>query len=430
MASIEKDTVQKRELRYASSAEDLKRAQELVERTTGAEDYGTHRAVDGRVLMVFFTDLEPDDIMACAQLSQLWLAPGETPLVLFSTDLRNKDQGNIFANKLTMARLALGPVEFCVFKSGQQHMRLDAAIRRVAQFPGDTIRFYIMAPGRGFLAEFLNGVKERCEWPPRQAWHVSMYSGSFNVRGMSKKDLQSLQQLTIASGTPLVDVSRFVFFGRDQALPCTKNLEGFVPSDFGENVRQAAPLLAAVMELFNEEFNGRLIHPDHTKLFRPGQPLNRQEEERFARIRLRFDQNDCAAIREYARGLFEDAQLFSKVADYKCGTVRALAHGSINSPLCDQLLFLHEWLTKERPWWLCLQEGRWSIDKDNGFSCVTQGDEGGPRAVQPVLQDPAQEDRLAEMAGAMEKYFIKHLASHDTSRTVHSSSPNMAVSSM
>jgi len=353
--------------------------------------------------------------------------------VLFSTDLQKKDQGTIFASKLTMARLALGPVELCVFKSrGEQHMRLDAAIRRVAQFPGDTIRFYIMAPGRGFLAEFLDGVKEKCEWPPRQTWNVSMYSGSFNVRHMSNKDLQSLQELTIASGTPLVDVSRFAFFGGDQALPCTKSVEGFMPSDFGENVRQAAPLLAAVMELFDEEFNGRLIHPDHTSLFRPGQPWSRQEEERFAQIRLRFDQNDCAAIREYARALLEDAQLFSKVADYKCATVRALAHGSINSPLCDQLLFLHEWLTRERPEWLSLpkKEGRWSVDQDKGFSCVTQGDEGGPRAVQPVLQDPTQEDNFREMARAMEEHFIKHLASHDKSRTVHSSSPNSAVSSM
>ena len=47
----------------------------------------------------------------------------------------------------------------------------------------------------------------------------------------------------------------------------------------------------------------------------------------------------------------------SKVAGFKKSTLKAFAFGGCDSPLCDQLLFLYEWLRVEKPHWLCLFSG-------------------------------------------------------------------------
>ena len=82
------------------------------------------------------------------------------------------------------------------------------------------------------------------------------------------------------------------------------------------------------------------------------------------------------------------------------------------SPLCDQLLFLYEWLEHEQPGWLAPEEvGRWCLDRKSSFISVDPTASDGIRAVQPTLQRPNDEAVLEAIRGVLQKYALQHLES-------------------
>ena len=54
---------------------------------------------------------------------------------------------------------------------------------------------------------------------------MSIYSGSFNMKGMEASDYKAMQDITARSGgQPLIDSSKFLFFGEMNCLPETVQL--------------------------------------------------------------------------------------------------------------------------------------------------------------------------------------------------------------
>merc|ERR1712079_90507 len=99
----------------------------------------------------------------------------------------------------------------------------------------------------------------------------------------------------------------------------------------------------------------------------------------------------------------------AKVAKFKHSTLNAMAYGGCDFPLCDQILFLYEWMLREAPNSLQMVEGYWVLNREKGFTSVTQEGSGGIRAIQPCLQDPKDEAVLVRMRNALEEYFVRHL---------------------
>ena len=119
------------------------------------------------------------------------------------------------------------------------------------------------------------------------------------------------------------------------------------------------------------------------------------------------------AFWSYAQALQADGEIWKKVVGFKKSTVPAFAAGSCDSPLCDQLLFLHEWLAKEQPGWLASQEiGKWCLDRTSGFTSIRPADpaaSGGIRGVQPVLLNPKDENMLEEIRAVLQQYALQHV---------------------
>merc|ERR1712151_616425 len=116
----------------------------------------------------------------------------------------------------------------------------------------------------------------------------------------------------------------------------------------------------------------------------------------------------------YAKALMNDTSLFSKVANHKKSTVRAFALGSCDGPLCDQLIFLCEWLATEQPSWTApCEPGFWVVDKAKGFTSVNATDvaEGalGIKAKQPVLDKPLDKEVVGKLRDVLEEYFFRHV---------------------
>ena len=75
-------------------------------------------------------------------------------------------------------------------KSAKLASMRDATIKKICQelvrFNGGHIDLFIMAPGHGNLGALVNALRNLGAWPLRQEWHISIYSGSFNMRGIGK----------------------------------------------------------------------------------------------------------------------------------------------------------------------------------------------------------------------------------------------------
>merc|ERR1719253_2180340 len=90
------------------------------------------------------------------------------------------------------------------------------------------------------------------------------------------------------SDIPLVDMSKFPFFGGKQCHALTASLGSFAFPGFAMRINRQEPLLAAAWKSFNEEFNQELIHPDKASLFK-GSTLDWDESMRFATYRKLFE---------------------------------------------------------------------------------------------------------------------------------------------
>jgi len=396
-------------------------------------------AADGQTLMFVYTDLEPDDTMAIAQLWQ-WSRETEDmqaePLVSFCVDFAKKDACTIFEKKLLVAELMLGLGDFHILThegdTGTKPLhdplstphpatqRLAAArentvtdiCTRIAGFEGERINFYIMAPGRGNLGAIYKKLKNDSAWPLKAKWSVHMYSGTYNMKGMTEEDIVAIEELSRCGDSPLADLAKFPFFGGRNCHPWTESLTTFALPEFAKDVSMRWPLLAAALKLLNNEMNQSLIAPDNNSLFR-GSELVAEEQARFAHISSKFVSGDFDAIQVYAKALIDDTILFPKVAGFKQSTVRAFAFGGCDSPLCDQLIFLHIWMRHNHPSWLAAApHGSWCFDQDKGFTSIKVDGAGTP-GIQPTLATPKDEECLTRLRHTMHTYFLRHMDALD-----------------
>jgi len=394
------------------------------------------------ILPVFLTDLEPDDTMFIAEMWR-WLREKEksceTPMVLFAADLKKKDGGEIFEKKLLLAALILGKADFRVLTpgpgceevlekkdEGKQHPLSDSMARlrtgtlrrvcqRIQEFKGSQVNFFICAPGRGNLGEIVRGLlgaepDDARAGTPGYAREldakdlklrrvVHLYSGQFNIKGMSGGDLAALEVL-VDKGV-LTDAAKYPFFGREDAHPHSKGFTTFALSSFAPMLSSRHPLIAAVWSLINDEFNAKLIAP--SKLF----------EVHVSKPSITKLYED-GKIKEYAQTVVSDPDLFSKVVKKKMVTLRAFACDCCDAPLCDQLLFINEWVKINQPksfTWVSAEQGAWNYNvKWQCTSVDTRPGMLGIRAVQPVMRQPHDAEALYRMSEALQDYMLGHMA--------------------
>merc|ERR1719230_309928 len=100
---------------------------------------------------------------------------------------------------------------------------------------------------------------------------------------MSFGDLRAVQQITELAnkhGNKLVDLSKFVFFGRDKNHKWTESFSSFAAHSLAEHISSRSPLLAATLMFFNDVMNKSLLRPDN--IFEKGQPA-KEVQARFDR---------------------------------------------------------------------------------------------------------------------------------------------------
>ncbi|OLP86834.1 hypothetical protein AK812_SmicGene32013 [Symbiodinium microadriaticum] len=421
---------------------------------------GTGREAAELLPLIIYSDFEVDDLMAIAQLWEWKLerlklkGSRARPVIIFGADFAHKDGCTVFEKKLLMARLMLGlePGRDFQILCSQNSTYYDKTVHPLAEalwdrreaslaVPAEEISrlshrgdakpkgeepeeaeldLYIIAPGRGHLGDLFSVVETR--YPDAferlcKRAHVVMYTGSFNTTGMEPRDLDYVCQ--IAQSRPLIDISKFVFFGKAEADPVTASADSFASPTLAERLSEAEPLLAAAIFVFAEEFQGNLIRPDKWSLFR-GNTLTEEEQSRFREIVPLA--NDPRGLQKYAESLMRDEGIFEKIASYKQSTVKAFALGTCDAPLCDEVCFLFEWCLANSPEALMEaagEGGEWWIDPDNGFSGVVTKDRPAPekarcldaRALQPSMKDPKDQVILQAMRNVLEEYVLRHLAS-------------------
>lgn len=384
---------------------------------------------DGKTLLVFFTDLEPDDTMAVAQLWQRRVASKVLdcePLIIFPVDFNDKDnKGTIFDKKLLVAGLMLGHFTYNIvpadMKDGQalspsrqaavnsRSSTIDKICQQLVSFQGECIDFFVMAPGYGHLDAILGKLRALNAWPLKAKLRVSIYSGSYNMRGMKPGDVDALKEFVSKAAAPLLDVAKFSFFGGKDCHDWTDSLTTFALPNFAKHLSNASPMLAAALKLFNDEMNEELISPYKSSLFR-GSTLDDSDNVKLSGLKEMFDKE---GVQVYADALTSDEVMFAKVAGFKKSTLMAFAKGGCDSPLCDQLLFLHEWLRDEKPQYLNpAQPGTWVFDQEKGFTKIDAGESsGGVPGLQPTLLKAKDEPALLEMRYALEEHLKRHIGS-------------------
>jgi len=269
---------------------------------------------------------------------------------------------------------------------------------------GDVIDLMLIAPGHGNIAAIVTCLKDMRLWPLKQKLRVMMYSGSFNLASTTDADITALEEIMQHSDRPLVDLSKFPFFGGENSHQWADSLTTFVTPDFAPALTQRWPLLAAVLKVFNDEFNIWLVEPDVAKLFGKN-TLTKADVEIFEeRIKPKFKPKSMQA---YCHTLIDEVTIFDKVKAFKKSTIRAFAAGGCDSPLCDQLLFLYLWMSRYRKSDLVIREGKWRRN-EHGFSEV--GPTGLFPAVQPILKDPCDEQALLAMRHALQDGLFRYMS--------------------
>lgn len=403
--------------------------------------------------LIIFSDFELDDLMAIAELWQwgaLHMGSSEDarPIIVFCTDFKNKDGGTVFEKKMLMARILLGvtmrDIHILVRPPGtanenwtyfdkkvhpaapQLYRRKDQILQvaakemlEVALSSEEKIDVYFIAPGRGLFGEMLQKVEQTdpTGWEAfTKKTNVVMYTGSFNTQGCTlpkpeepgPSDYEYIRKL--CSVNPLVDISKFVFFGREQGHPVTASADTFASPTLAGSLCERSDLLSACIHAFVDEFQGNLVRPENLSLFR-GSELSAEEWEHFKKDIAPLAELN---LQEYATKLEQDP-LFQKVPNYKKTTVTAFANGSCDTPLCDQVCFVYEWCKRTCFEELETIEGNWWLNTKNGFTGVA--DVIPPdyldqeiRAVQPCMKDPTNMDLLNRMRSALERLVVYHMS--------------------
>lgn len=376
-------------------------------------------------LVIFYTDMESDDVCAIAQLWQLKVemkAMQLQPLIVFHVDFNKtgKDNdANVFVGKCLIAWLILGDAEFHVMAQGddnnpcftngskQREDNMGKVRDRIANFPGEAVHFYILAPGCGNLGGIIDGSVLK-----QKQVRVSMYSGAFNMRGMTYEDLAAIGLLSEKAREGkkhLVDISKFLFFGGERSHRRAESFSTFASTTLDERICQDEPLLAASWKLFNQHMNKNLVNP--SKIFDEKAyqvPSDRKEE-----LNMLFHAGDMA---KYCDHIVNNTDLFMNTRNFKKSTIVAFALDGLDSPLCDQLVFLHEWLALCKVDYLKQPEGMWYVDLEKGNTRVDlKAKDGRTKAIQPVLKEPLNAEVLEFCAAAMQRHLLQHLRQLGTS---------------
>jgi len=411
--------------RILSQMENGEQIQQIL-KTIGEIKVPPKGSLNGRSLLFMYSDLEPDDTMAIAQLWQRRLETGQlqdVPLIIFPVDFAKKDDGTIFEKKLLVASLMLGHYDYDILAADCDRSKLSASKQAIVDAKdrtiqricdrigrtrvGDVIELFVFAPGFGHLGAILERLKKMNKWPPCAEFRVSMYSGQYNMERMTDSDIGALREFVGRGTHPLTDVAKFPFFGGKESHKWTDCLTTFATPDFAKHLSGLAPMLVAALKLINDELNCALVSPFNDSLFK-GSTLDDQDKKALSQLQELFKNE---GINVYAKRL-TDSPLFAKVAGFKKNTVKAFADSGCDSPLCDQLVFLAEYLMEKQPEWLSFSFGAWKLDREKGFTSVEEGPATPHiKGMRPTLSKPKDEPSLQAMREVLEQYLLKHIKS-------------------
>lgn len=287
-----------------------------------------------------------------------------------------------------------------------------------------------MSPARGKFGAIVDGLKERKTWPlegrhGRTKWRISMYSGQFNMKGMRETDLAALREIELYAheDRPFVDVAKFPFFGGKDSHPWTESFSTFAPNNFASTLAyNADPLVVAMLRLITDEVNIGLVGP--TKIFEKD-GLTMQEQQRFEEIKRLYPKdigshiNNPRALQKYCQIIMEDKALSAKIKSFKRSTMFAFAHDLCESPLCSQLIFLHELVAKENPEWLVddgAKYGYWFVEPvtlhtkfEAELSEPLSEGQTRIRGYQPVLKNAQEQGMLQSCRENLQIFIMRHL---------------------
>jgi len=384
-------------------------------------------------IVMFYLHFELDDIMLLAQMWQLKKERGELqtdPIIVWAVSYTDLVQESLFFEKKQLMASLLGVQTDDVFmllqptagdvdsSACQGHpmteelrSRREETISNICemllQYPSALVHLYISAPCNGNIGAIRDYLREGGSWPPKGKWKIRMYTGSYNIRGdgMHEADIEAVKDL-VSDANPIVDISRYVFFGGEASHPSTRGLGSFSLPSLAKEICRRDGWLAAAIRTFHDEFNRSLISPSNDRLF--FEPLTDEEKAAFDVIAYELDAT--GDFKGYAQSLYMDADLMAKVPDHKKSCVAAFKNDACEAPLCGQLLFAYEWLAKEKPNSLTqMQVGRWLLDTGVGKTSVDTSDPGGVRAIQPALAVPNDMDLLRRLRRLTQAFFLRYL---------------------
>lgn len=210
------------------------------------EGFFSNRADTGSDLVFFYLHFELDDVMLLAQLWQLKKEKCEMnqdPIIVWAVSYTDLASENLFFEKKQLMASMLGVRSEDIFmllqsaagdlddSAGQGHpmteklrQRRDETISNICEvlmeYPSSLVHLYISAPCNGNFGAIRDYLRGEESWPPKAKWKVHMYTGSYNIRGhhVRDADIEALQDL-VSDANPLVDVSRYFFFGGEGAHP-------------------------------------------------------------------------------------------------------------------------------------------------------------------------------------------------------------------
>lgn len=376
---------------------------------------------DAHALFVF-TDLEPDDIFAIAcHLEEKQASLVAPPVVVFTADLEEKDADGIFEWKLLMTAFCLGydilkrmiiistkgkalptPYLTSAGLSSEEDCdaKLDQAVRGLKglldHVSEPKLQLLIIAPGRSHLGALHAKLQDDPSWAQhRKRASLSLYTGSFNIRGMAQKDLDFIVDTAKNGSAPLTDVAHFPYTGGDKLVKIS-NLGPFCPS-LPDDLAPKNPYLHAAWKKYVEVFDKKLLDPfkeDHKlwgKSMKGDKKLigdleakaerSEEEEAELAKLKSSLERDESDAKRllelynqsfwEYVREL-RKAPILDRIG-FKKRIVKTLADfGFHEGPVCDCLNYLNDWMlygasspgaahvnvTNAGKWWVEFKDGR------------------------------------------------------------------------
>ena len=447
-----------------------------------------------KLALFIYTDLEPDDVFAIlCQLQESEKRLVGDPVTVFTTEpgVDEKDERPVYQKKIMLTASALGatfadsmrvvsastdptkapaPVPW-PYQSGKEAKELlmeaaDEFIELAEKHPDAELMFLVMAPGRSNLGELLKCLEARGKEKSILArTQVELYSGSFNMKGMTREDIRFFEEATKYGEKPLVDVNHFLYTGELSGEPKIANLAQFCPST-GRDLFGRNPFLATAWQKYAVEFDKKLLDPfkGNGKLF--GKYLKEEEDEirkleelrakspeqvdtlelEDKREKFRAEEKELKEMQDlfasddfwgYVRSAHKSSVIRHINPPFKKRVITALAtFGFHEGPLCDVLCYLNRWLLKNNPeavdngkggiWWVDLNLGRSGVgdpslsgdqykeEEVEGKMIWTRFDRRKKKrvpasefmvtkatAIQPKLSDPHDLDVIESMSGEL-----------------------------